>query len=90
VAGFAALEGWHLRGCGAYFAWAEHPFALPSDQVAKAALAQQAILMLPGTMFAPQGDPTGARALRIAFANIDRDGIAELIGRLGQLDLPRS
>jgi aspartate/methionine/tyrosine aminotransferase len=87
---FPALRGWRLRGCGAYFAWVEHPFALPSDQVAKAAVAQQAILMLPGTMFAPEADPTGARALRIAFANIDRDGIAELIGRLDRLDLPRA
>ena len=87
--GFAALAGWHLRGCGAYFAWAEHPFDLPSDQVAKAALAQQAVLMLPGTMFAPAGDPVGAGALRIAFANVDAVGIAELLSRLARLDLPR-
>jgi aspartate/methionine/tyrosine aminotransferase len=90
TAGFARLPGWRLAGCGAYFAWAEHPFALPSDAVAKAALAQQGILMLPGTMFAPPGDPRGTGALRIAFANVDRAGIGRLIGRLAALDLPHA
>jgi aspartate/methionine/tyrosine aminotransferase len=88
--GFARLPGWRLDGCGAYFAWARHPFALPSDAVAKAALAQQGVLMLPGTMFAPEGDPLGTRSLRIAFANVDRAGIGTLIGRLAALDLPRA
>ncbi|MBC7155428.1 MAG: hypothetical protein H5U19_12620 [Rhodobacteraceae bacterium] len=34
VAGFAALPGWCLLGCGACFAYAEHPQARPSDQLA--------------------------------------------------------
>ncbi len=90
IAGFAGLPGWRLTGCGAYFAWAEHPFALPSEAVAKATLAQQGILMLPGTMFAPPGDPVGAGAVRIAFANVDRSGIGQLVARLAALDLPRA
>ena len=49
---------------------------------------ESAILALPGTMFAPQGDAFGARGLRIAFANIDASGIAELFARLAALDLP--
>ncbi|MFN3846559.1 MAG: aminotransferase, partial [Paracoccaceae bacterium] len=28
VDGFAQLEGWRLLGCGAYFAYVEHPFAM--------------------------------------------------------------
>jgi aspartate/methionine/tyrosine aminotransferase len=88
--GFARLPGWRLAGCGAYFAWALHPFAVPSDAVARAALAQQGILMLPGTMFAPPGDPRGTGALRIAFANADRAGIGRLIDRLAALALPRA
>jgi aspartate/methionine/tyrosine aminotransferase len=90
AAGFPALEGWRLRGCGAYFAWAEHPFAAPSDAVARAILREAAVLMLPGTMFAPAGDPLGVRGMRIAFANIDRGGIAALFERLGRLALPRA
>lgn len=82
VEGFGALPGWKLLGCGAYFAYVEHPFALPSDQVCKAAVAKASVLMLPGTMFQPEGSEAGKRQIRIAFANIDRAGIAELFRRL--------
>ncbi|WP_028029531.1 aminotransferase [Gemmobacter nectariphilus] len=88
VAGFPALTGWRLLGCGAYFAYAEHPFAAPSPDVAREILRQQAILMLPGTMFMPEDDPAGARQMRIAFANIDAEGIATLFKRLSDLRLP--
>ncbi len=89
VAGFPALEGWKLLGCGAYFAYAQHPFTLPAPEAARAILAQQAVLMLPGTMFMPASDPAGRRQMRIAFANIDADGIAALFKRLSALDLAR-
>ena len=41
--------------------------------------------MLPGTMFQPASHPEGARQLRIAFANIDATGIAEMFRRLALL-----
>jgi aspartate/methionine/tyrosine aminotransferase len=51
-------------------------------------LVQEAgILTLPGTMFMPDDDPGGAKQLRIAFANIDRDGITTLFDRLENLSL---
>ena len=83
-AGFPALQnhGWKLLGCGAYFAYVEHPFAIPSSELAKKLVTDSAILLLPGTMFMPTSDATGARQLRIAFANIDRAGIGTLFGRL--------
>ncbi len=80
TAGFHQLHGWTLLGCGAYFAYAAHPFALPSDQLAKRLVQDASILMLPGTMFQPAG--LGQSELRIAFANIDTDGIATLFDRL--------
>lgn len=80
--GFPRLEGWRLLGCGAYFAYAEHPFALASDALCKRMVAEAGVLMLPGTMFQPEGAPEAARQLRIAFANIDRKGIAEMFDRL--------
>jgi aspartate/methionine/tyrosine aminotransferase len=83
--GFAALPGWRLLGCGAYFAYAEHPFSEPSDVLAKRLVQDAAILMLPGTMFQPASHPEGARQLRIAFANIDAGGISELFRRLAVL-----
>ncbi len=46
------------------------------------------MLLLPGTMFMPEGDPAGGRQLRIAFANVDRAGIAELFDRLARLSRP--
>lgn len=81
-AGFARLPGWRLMGCGAFFAYAEHPFDLRSPDLAKRLVSEAGILVLPGTMFRPADDPAGARELRIAFANIGVPGIEEMIGRL--------
>ena len=82
--GFALLKpkGWRLLGCGAYFAYVEHPFAGSSLDLAQDLLHETAILMLPGTMFMPKGHPEGHRQFRIAFANVDRDGIHQLFARL--------
>jgi aspartate/methionine/tyrosine aminotransferase len=80
VAGFPRLPGWQLLGCGAYFAYAAHPYAMPSDQLAKRMVQEVGVLMLPGTMFQPAG--LGQTELRIAFANIDRAGIDALFSRL--------
>lgn len=80
------LRDWRLRGAGAYFAYVEPPFDLPSDRVARLLVERQSILVLPGTMFAPPAskarDWGGERGLRIAFANADLDGIAEMGRRL--------
>jgi len=59
AAGFAGFAGWELLGCGAYFAYARHPFGLPSDQLAQRLVAEAGVLLLPGTMFTPDGDPGG-------------------------------
>ncbi|MCY1125234.1 aminotransferase [Frigidibacter sp. RF13] len=80
--GFARLQGWRLLGCGAYFAYVEHPHALPSPEMAKRLVAEAGILMLPGTMFMPEDDAAGKRQFRIAFANVDAAGIGRLIDRL--------
>jgi aspartate/methionine/tyrosine aminotransferase len=87
IDGFAALPSWRLLGCGAYFAYVEHPFDLASDQLAKRLVHSSSILMLPGTMFQPEGSADGKRQMRIAFANIDRGGIAELFRRLSAVQL---
>ncbi|RJL21190.1 aminotransferase [Paracoccus siganidrum] len=84
-AALAGLPGWQLRSAGAYFAWVGHPFRLSSVELAPKMLREAGILALPGTMFTPAGDPSGARHLRLAFANVDRDGIAELARRLAGL-----
>lgn len=84
--GFEALPGWTLRGAGAYFAYVEHPFENEaSDALCQRMVREIGVLALPGTMFAPEGDPDGARQLRIAFANIDESGIADLFKRLRTL-----
>ena len=84
--GFPALEGWKLLGAGAYFAYVEHPFGIPSDQLAQKLVSKSAILMLPGTMFAPRlaqgGNGDAERQLRIAFANVDRAEIQQMFARL--------
>jgi len=81
--GFTKLDGWKLLGCGAYFAYVEHPFDIPSDELAKRLVTEQSLLILPGTMFAPTGtDGKAEKQLRIAFANADRAGLTEMFARL--------
>ena len=82
VAGFKSLPGWKLLGCGAYFAYVEHPFDISSDVLCKRLVTEASLLMLPGTMFQPEGSAAGRRQIRIAFANVDAKGIAEVIRRL--------
>ena len=82
--GFAPLaeRGWKLMGCGAYFAYLQHPFDMPSDQLTQALVNQASLLALPGTMFTPEGDKSGAQQLRVAFANINAAGIQTALDRL--------
>ncbi len=88
-AGFARLPGWRLLGAGAYFAWVEHPFDMAPDDapddLARRMVRTAGVLALPGSMFLPQGAPAAARQMRLAFANIDRAGIATLFDRLATL-----
>ncbi|RED13231.1 aminotransferase [Pontivivens insulae] len=80
-----ALEGWERLGSGAYFGYLRHPFDEPSDTLAQRLVLEQSLLILPGTMFVPEGDPFGGRTVRIAFANADADGLAEMGRRLAAL-----
>jgi aspartate/methionine/tyrosine aminotransferase len=82
-------KGWSLMGLGGYFAYLQHPFAMSSAELAPVMVREAGVLCLPGTMFYPEDNSAGARQLRIAFANLDVDGIATLFERLGALDLPR-
>ncbi|MCP5073954.1 MAG: aminotransferase [Rhodobacteraceae bacterium] len=87
----ATLPGWTLKGCGAYFAYVEHPFDMASDVIARKLVHQAAALMLPGTMFGPTsaegGNGSAESHLRIAFANIDRADINCLFERLAAVQL---
>ena len=82
TAAFARLDGWKLLGCGAYFAYARHPYDMRSDVLARKLVTASSVLVLPGTMFTPDDDPAGAGQLRIAFANVDVPAIGTLIDRL--------
>jgi aspartate/methionine/tyrosine aminotransferase len=91
LAEFAAhLPNWKLLGAGAYFAYVEPPFDMPSHQLARELVERQSLLTLPGTMFAPAAaeghDWGGERQLRIAFANADAAGIVEMVRRLAAFD----
>ena len=80
-------KGWSLLGVGAYFAYLEHPFDMASNDVAQKLVEQVCVLALPGTMFVPEADESGKRQIRIAFANIDSDGIVVLFDRLAHVTL---
>ncbi|MBU3030501.1 aminotransferase [Paracoccus marinaquae] len=78
----AAVPGWQLKTAGAYFAWIAHPFAESSADLALRLVREAGILALPGTMFTPPDDPVGRGHFRLAFANVDSDGIVQLAERL--------
>lgn len=80
---FDALPGWRVLGAGAYFAYVRHPFPEPSDRLAQRLVTEQSLLMLPGTMFSPEGQ--GRDQIRVAFANLGEAGIAEFGRRLAAL-----
>lgn len=82
IKAMSELPAWQLKSAGAYFAWIEHPFDTSSADLAQRMVAEIGVLALPGTMFVPASDSSGARHLRIAFANVDSTGIAELAKRL--------
>ncbi|MEM9845647.1 MAG: aminotransferase [Pseudomonadota bacterium] len=81
-------QGWEMLGCGAYFAYLRHPFALRSDDLARRLVAEAGILLLPGTMFRPEDDPAGAAECRVAFANVNRTEIGTLFDRMAALRWP--
>jgi aspartate/methionine/tyrosine aminotransferase len=77
------LPDWRLRGAGAYFAFVEPPFGISARTLTQRLLREQSLLVLPGTMFTPEGPGwSGDTCLRIAFANTDTAGIAEMGRRL--------
>ena len=82
-----ADTGWELLGVGAYFAYLKHPYPIASDQLSKKLVNDAAILTLPGTMFVPAADESGKTQIRIAFANINVDGIKALFDRMAQVQL---
>jgi len=77
------LPEWRIVSSGAYFAWVEPPHDIPSDTLARRLVTECGVLMLPGTMFMPEGGGRGA--LRVAFANADRRGLADLATRLSRV-----
>jgi len=77
-----ADKGWELLGVGAYFAYVRHPYDVRSDLMAERLVAEAGVLLLPGTMFHPDGTDRAGSELRIAFANVDRAGITNLFDRL--------
>ena len=80
--GFKNLSNWKLKGCGAYFAYVEHPFNFSSDIICKKILSNQAILTLPEKTFTPQNNNDLQKHIRIAFANINTSEIKDMFERL--------
>ncbi len=69
---------YRLVSAGAYFAYIEHPFDMPSRDVVKLLIEQQKIVSLPGSYFGAQQD----QFIRFAFANVDESLFDDLIKRL--------
>ncbi len=77
-----AGQGWSLLSSGAYFAYVEHPKAANHENAAQHLLRETGVLMLPASMFRPDGQNGSNTQFRVAFANLGADGIKELGKRL--------
>ncbi len=78
----AGLNGWRLDALGAYFAYLRLPEDAPEAIASAERLALEAgLLCLPGPFFGPGQE----RHLRLAFANVELDAIAQVPGRLARL-----
>lgn len=78
------LKGWRVDAQGAYFAYLRHPFPGASSwEVAEALAVQRGVVTLPGEAFGPGQE----RHLRLAFANVEEDAIADIAARLRDVTL---
>lgn len=74
-AAMTQINGWRLDSIGAYFAYVAHPFSdVPVKRVAERLAEERGVLALPGPYFGPHQETH----LRLAFANVSADAIAEL------------
>ncbi|MBW0004939.1 MAG: aminotransferase [Hyphomicrobiales bacterium] len=81
-AAFAEAPGWRLASIGAYFAFVAHPYAgLTATAAAEKLVTEAGVLGLPGSYFGPGLEGY----LRLAFANVERDVLADLGRRLAQV-----
>ena len=81
---FQQLAGWQVESLGSYFAYVRHPFpGIPSTQVAERVATELGAVGLPGSAFGPWQE----NHLRLAFANVEPDGIIDLVRRLRLIDI---
>ena len=59
------LPDWRVISAGAYFAWVAPPWDEPAEKLARRLVAEQGVLVLPGTMFLPEGHATSALRDRV-------------------------
>jgi aspartate/methionine/tyrosine aminotransferase len=64
--------------CGGFFAWVRHPLDRPTPEVVGDLLAEQDVLVLPGTDFQALDD----RAMRVSVGNLGPEALDDLVGRL--------
>ena len=77
--GFQRLPGWRVESLGAYFAYVRHPFGgMAAARVAERVASELGAVGLPGSAFGPGQEGH----LRLAFANLELEGVGELVRRL--------
>ena len=76
-AAFQRLPDWQIESLGAYFAYIRHP-GTSAPAMAEHLATTLGIVGLPGTAFGPAQNTH----LRLAFANLDLEGITQLAQRL--------
>ena len=69
---------YRLVCAGAYFAYIEHPFDIPSRLVVKRLIEEFDLISLPGSYFGPQQE----KFIRFAFANVHESHFNEVVRRL--------
>ncbi len=82
------LPNWKILSIGAYFAYIKYPIALPSLHFSEILLKEVSVLVMPGSFFEQTVKQKGQdRHIRIAFANVNKTELVELVNRLASFEI---
>ena len=82
---FTNITDWDLLSSGAYFAYLKFNGINTSQQVIEKLISEGSMLILPGTMFGPDKNQMLEQTFRVAFANIELNGIKEFVDRFRKI-----
>ena len=82
------IPNWKILSIGSYFAYVRYPMRLSSLQFSKLLLKEVSVLVMPGSFFeAPINNTKLNQNIRLAFANVSKLDLIELVNRLASFEI---